>query len=80
MAHKIKRYVRCKKCGTLDAPGMHCRTIDGQHTHPKSVGTSVEMVCPDCSDGTLNAYGHPLATMCRFCCPTGHGTHAQGEL
>lgn len=33
------------------------------------VGTDVVMRCRDCANST-----DPHATMCRDCCPTGHGT------
>jgi translation initiation factor 2 beta subunit (eIF-2beta)/eIF-5 len=38
-------------------------------SHNKHVGTSVKMRCPDCANAP-----DTHATMCRACCPTGHGT------
>ncbi len=59
-------FLTCKKCHVEDrnrpSPSFH-------------VGTSKSMVCPDCADGRTNLYGQLLASLCRDCCPTGHGTH-----
>ena len=44
-----------------------CGVVDkSDKTH---VGTKDVMRCEDCA-----ASGDPHATMCRNCCPTGHGT------
>jgi len=56
----IVHWVKCVGCGTTD------RT-DDRHT-----GTAIEMLCVDC--GAAHG-GRKYATMCRKCCPTGHGTH-----
>jgi hypothetical protein len=55
------KFVKCLKCGRLDKSTKH----------PRHVGTSTSMRCPDCSgyDG--------LAAMCRDCCPTGHATREE---
>jgi len=50
---------------------------------PHIIGTSIKMHCSDC-DGLEHPIDMPryqggLATMCRECCPTGHGTKWQGE-
>lgn len=66
-----KTYVTCVKCGKTDKP--HKDSI------PYNVGTSTKMHCSDCDgvsepSSTLSRYQGGPATMCRACCPTGHGT------
>ena len=65
-----RTYVTCAKCGCVDRPAS---------TYPPVTGTAATMVCPDCTAGQYNTYGHPLAGRCRACCPTGHGTHGYLE-
>lgn len=62
MSRKLTPLV-CTKCGKRDV------------SKPGHTGTSTVMRCPDCEgpDGTPSLMGH--ASMCRDCCPTGHGTH-----
>ncbi len=57
-------WLKCERCGAID-------------TDTYSVGTSVEMLCRDCSDPSPGEGGY--ATLCRKCCPTGHGTHGEKE-
>jgi len=54
-------WLKCTKCGKVDNTEM----LVVLH-----VGTKTTMRCEDCAgpDGR--------ATLCRTCCPTGHGTHA----
>lgn len=56
------RYVRCRGCG------QHDETHRDPITLRKHTGTATTMRCRDCAgpDG--------CATLCRACCPTGHGT------
>ena len=65
MAKQIPWLV-CSVCGKTDKTDT---TVVPHH-----IGTKVVMGCPDCSQGKTNDYGKPVASMCRDCCPTGHGT------
>lgn len=56
----------CGKCGKVD------RSWENQEAF--YVGTSTKMKCPDCGDEETG-----FAQLCRNCCPTGHGTHADEE-
>lgn len=56
------KYLKCKKCGKVDKTD--------KSVTPHHIGTSIEMICPDCAESLLN----PLATLCRNCCITQHGT------
>ena len=59
------KYLRCIKCG-----------IDATPTKSE-VGTSTMMRCQHCCNpkDVLYLRGYPKhATMCRACCPSGHGT------
>ena len=65
------RYLRCAKCGCNATPHKW------DSKTPKllaEVGTSTTMCCADCCTPS-----DPHATMCRDCCPTGHGTRFQEE-
>lgn len=56
-----KQFVKCVKCGTVD---------DGKGKSHR--GTSTKMICEWCGDVDTG-----IATMCRHCCPTGHGTREE---
>jgi hypothetical protein len=56
------KWLVCSKCGKTDK------------TDKNYIGTKDIMGCPDCSNGKVNTYGRPVASMCRDCCPTGHRT------
>lgn len=58
------KYLTCSVCGKTDSPDK---------TRP-NVGTSVRMYCQDCC-----APQSHLATKCRDCCSTGHGTRQTEE-
>jgi len=62
---EAKDAVVCKVCGRVD--------INDYNINPHHIGTRRTMVCYDCGE-ILNDAGHPQASMCRNCCPTGHGT------
>lgn len=47
-----------------------CREVDKSTND--SIGTSDKMHCPDCADEKGKA------TLCRYCCPTWHGTKWHG--
>lgn len=64
-------WLRCAKCGKIDKTD--------KSVIPHHIGTKTIMGCKDCSYGKLNSYGHPIASMCRDCCPTGHGTRYDKE-
>ena len=70
------RYLRCAKCG-CDATPRRAKIVDGKIEVEAEVGTSTLMRCKDCAE-KLHVSEPPLtsgyATMCRDCCPTGHGT------
>jgi len=59
-----KQFVTCAKCGKV--------AKTDSTVIPHEVGTQKCMRCPDCAgeDGK--------ASMCRACCPTGHGTRFEG--
>lgn len=59
-------WLKCEKCGKVDKTD---ETVTPHH-----IGTRESMGCRHCSNGKVNAYGNPVASMCRDCCPTGHGT------
>lgn len=40
-------------------------------TDANHIGTDSKMRCQDCGD--------PYARLCRYCCPSGHGTRWEGE-
>ena len=58
----MSEWLACSICGKEDK------------TEGNKVGTKWSLICPDCNDGIINKYNQPLATLCRECCPTGHGT------
>ena len=57
----------CRRCGAVDKSGR---------LGPIYCGTDVEMRCADCTVYLQAPVNEQLATLCRGCCPTGHGTHA----
>jgi len=73
------RYLRCAKCGNPAFP--HKAIIkDGQVIQQHETGTSTLMRCTDCCDpNNVSIPNNYYATMCRDCCPTGHGTHGENQ-
>jgi hypothetical protein len=74
----MTQWVKCSKCGRTD------RTVParvqfedgvGHVERPHHTGTSTKMRCEDCADSKAIPHLRGKATMCRDCCPTGHGTH-----
>ncbi len=58
-------WLKCERCGAVDTDTYHA-------------GTAVEMLCRDCADPCRTASSVTgYATLCRKCCPTGHGTHGE---
>lgn len=66
-------YIRCSKCGHSDLP-VKPLIKEGRIVREYNVGTSTLMRCADCSADGSTSGSNPYATMCRACCPTGHGT------
>ena len=62
----VKDPIICTKCGRKDVSFFDERLVPAQW----HIGTSKKMRCKDCCNDDSNG----KATMCRYCCPTEHGT------